>query len=142
MENETDFFEKHSDEFLEMAYDYSRVEKIANPDGYGKRTGDCGDTVEIFLTVGENEIIEAVSIHIEGCANTMACANTAARLTEGESVEKAWEITPEAVAEYLKTLEEDHFHCAELSVGAFFLALTNYRDMKKNGWKKNYSSAK
>lgn len=136
-QHEENFLEQHSDQFIEMAYSYERFERVENPDGYGKRVGDCGDTVEMFVTVDENSL-KHVSIQIDGCLNTVACANTVASMTEGKSLEEAWEVTPEKVADYLKTLEEDHFHCAELSVGAFFLALTDYRTKKRNGWKKQY----
>ena len=120
-QHEENFLEHHSDQFIEMAYSYERFERVEDPDGYGKRVGDCGDTVEMFVTV-EKEHLKHVSIQIDGCLNTVACANTVASLTEGKALEEAWEITPEKVADFLKTLEEDHFHCAELSVGAFFLA--------------------
>lgn len=140
--DELDFLDRHSPEFIEMAYDYSRMEKLSSPDGYGKRTGDCGDTVEMFLNISDAEILQHVSIQIDGCINTTAAANTVAFLTEGKHIDQAWEITPEKVSDYLQTLEEDHFHCAELAVGAFFLALTNYRQMKKNAWKKTYQDKK
>ncbi|MBU1171716.1 MAG: iron-sulfur cluster assembly scaffold protein [Proteobacteria bacterium] len=136
--NELDFLDRHSPEFIEMAYDYKRLERLDHPDGYGKRTGDCGDTVEIFLTVDQQDRIESVSIQVDGCLNTVATANTVAHLSEGRTVDQAWDITPEKVADYLKTLEEDHFHCAELAVGAFCLALVNYKDLKKKPWKKTY----
>ncbi|SCY83372.1 iron-sulfur cluster assembly scaffold protein [Desulfoluna spongiiphila] len=136
--HEQNFLEQHSDEYIEMAYSYERLERVENPDGYGKRVGDCGDTVEMFLTI-EEETIKHVSIQIDGCMNTIACANTVASMTEGRSLDEAWEVTPEKVAGYLKTLEEDHFHCAELSVGAFFLALNDHRQKTRNGWKKTYT---
>lgn len=134
-----EFIEHHSPEFIEMASDYHRMERLAHPDGYGKRTGDCGDTVEMFLTIRDDGVIETVSIQVDGCLNTVATANTVAFMSEGKTVEEAWDITPEKVADYLKTLEEDHFHCAELAVGAFCLALVNHRDMKQNSWKKSYA---
>lgn len=137
-QHEFDFLDNHSDEFITMAYDYSRFERLEHPDGYGKRTGECGDTVEMFLTIDDRECIQSVSIQIDGCINTVATANTVARLSEGKTVEDAWDITPEKVAGYLKTLEDDHFHCAELAVGAFCLALVNYKQQKGKTWKKNY----
>lgn len=140
--NDLDFLNDHSPEFIEMAYNYDRMERLTDPDGYGKRTGDCGDTVEMFLSVDKDETITNISINIDGCVNTTACANTVAHLTEGSTISEAWEISPEQVADYLKTLEEDHFHCAELAVGAFFLSLSNYWELKKNGWKKSYQNKK
>lgn len=136
--HEQSFLDTHSDEYIEMAYSYERLERVENPDGYGKRVGDCGDTVEMFLTI-DGGIITHVSIQVDGCMNTIACANTVAIMTEGHPVDEAWEVTPEKVADYLKTLDENHFHCAELSVGAFFLALNDYRMKNRNGWKKNYT---
>ena len=65
---------------------------------------------------------------IRGCRNTHASANAVAVLAEGEKIEDAWEITPETVIGFLETLPDDHFHCAELAVGAFYLALADCRN--------------
>ncbi|MDM8523582.1 iron-sulfur cluster assembly scaffold protein [Desulfococcaceae bacterium HSG8] len=132
-----DFLQEHSLKFLEMAFRTDRHERMAHPDGYGKKTGVCGDTVEIFLSV-RNEHLDSVSFEVNGCMNTNACANTIAHLAEGKTLEEAWEITPEKVAEYLETLPPDHIHCSELVAGAFYLALTNHRELKQKPWKKLY----
>ncbi len=123
-----EFLDKHSTKFLKMALNYNRHEKVFGPDGHGKNVGDCGDTVEIALTTMK-KVIQYVSLQIDGCVYTNACANTVAHMVEGRTVNEAWEVTPEQVAEYLETLPEESFHCAELAVGALFLALA---DFKKN----------
>ncbi len=133
-----DFWQNHSLHYLEMAFRSDRREKIDNPDGYGKRTGECGDTIEMFLTI-RDEHIHSVAFHADGCLNTNACANTVAHLAEDKSVNEAWEITPEKVAAFLETLPEEETHCAELAVGSFYLALSNYQELKRNPWKKLYS---
>ncbi len=131
MKKETfDFWQDHSDRFLEMAFSMERCERLTNPDGYGKNTGDCGDTVEFFLTVKDNRILHA-SFDIDGCMNTRACANTVAELTEGKTVAEAWAITPETVIDYLKTLPTSSHHCAELAVGAFYKALTDFEKKRQ-----------
>jgi nitrogen fixation NifU-like protein len=136
--NAFNFWQDHSLNYLEMAFRSDRNEVIGNPDGHGKKTGDCGDTVEIFLAVAEN-IVKHVSFLIEGCRNTNACANTVAFLAEGKPVDEAWNITPEAVIAFLETLPKENYHCAELAVGAFYLALADYEEMKRNPWKKLYA---
>lgn len=133
----TDFWQDHSKQYLEMAFSVDRREVVTNPDGYGKKTGDCGDTVEFFLSV-KNDIIESVSFKLDGCINTNAAANAVAHLVERKSVEEAWEVKPEDVADFLESLPEENFHCAELAVGALYLALANYRELKKAPWKKAY----
>ncbi len=125
-----DFWQGHSLHYLEMAFRKDRREKIEHPDGYGKRIGECGDSVEMFLSVQQGHI-QSVSFQTTGCMNTNACANTVAELAEGRKVEDAWEITPEDVFAYLETLPPENTHCAELAVGAFYLALTNWQECQR-----------
>jgi len=132
-----DFFQDHSLQYLEMALESDRRALINKPDGYGKRTGDCGDTVEFYLQVRQ-ETIQYLSFLTNGCINTTTCCNAVAHLVEGRSVEEAWGITPEDVIAYLETLPADHVHGAELSVGAFYLALSNYQELNRAPWKKMY----
>ena len=136
-EKKFDFWHDHSLNYLEMAFRYDRRERSQNPDGYGKRTGECRDTVEMFLRI-ENGRIQSVSFDTDGCINTNACANTVAHLSEGKTIEEAWEITPEEVIEFLETLPKENYHCAELAVGAFYSALANYQEHQRNSWKKPY----
>lgn len=134
------FLQEHSLKYLEMALRTDRLEKMENPDGHAKRTGDCGDTVELFLSVREN-IIGDLSFLVNGCMNTTACCNTVAYLVEGKRVEDAWNITPEAVISFLETLPPNHVHCAELAVGALYLALSNYQELNRAPWKKMYKGS-
>lgn len=135
--NSFDFYPDHSLQYLEMALSSDRQAMIEKPDGYGKWSGDCGDTVEFFLQVRE-DTIQYLSFLTNGCINTTACCNTVAHLVEGRSIEEAWSVTAEEVVAYLETLPADHVHCAELSVGALYLALSNYQELKRAPWKKMY----
>jgi nitrogen fixation NifU-like protein len=140
MDNESEkmnFWQDHSSHYLEMAFKTDNREILTKPDGYGKKTGDCGDTVEFYLSI-KNDLIEYVSFQVQGCMNTTACANTVVLLAKGKSVEDAWNITPEDVIDYLETLPEDHVHCAELAIGAFYLALSNYQELSKKVCEKIY----
>ena len=128
---------KYSPRYLEMATQMDKRRIIKDPNGYGKRTGECGDTVEIFLIVQKNRI-HSVSFITNGCINTHACANCVAFLSEGKSIAKAWEITPEKVINFLETLPEENTHCAELAMGAFYLALVNFQEFKHAPWKRLY----
>ena len=133
------FWQDHSRRFLEMALRCDRQESIRHPDGYGKKTGDCRDTVEIFLTVRGGRIRDA-SYRLDGCIHTNACANTVIEMVTGRSVEEAWQVRPEDVAAFLESLPQDHFHCAELAVGALYLALADCQRKQKNPWQKAYRS--
>lgn len=136
---ELDFCRDPSPRYLEMAFRTDKRGHMKNPDGYGKRTGECGDTVEIYLAVS-NDRIESISFDTDGCINTNACANTLVFLAEGKTPAQAWEITPQKVIDFLETLPEEHTHCAELVVGALYLALSNFHEIKQAPWKKLYAN--
>jgi len=127
MKQEFDFWQDHSDTFLTMAYQWERRQRLQNPDGFGRKTGDCGDTVSIYLRVREGTIQE-VRFELDGCLNTNACANCLASLVEGKELEQGWAVTPDDLISCLETLPEDHYHCAELAVGTFYLALADYHE--------------
>ena len=127
IEKSFDFWRDHSLHYLEMAFRYDRRERLQNPDGYGKRTGECGDTVEIFLSIKSGRI-QTVSFDTDGCINTNACVNTMAHLSEGRTIEVAWEIAAEDLIGFLETLPNENYHCAQLAVGAFYLALANWQE--------------
>ncbi len=129
-----DFWQDHSLRYLEMAFHTDKRELRGYPNGFGRHIGQCGATIEMFVKVADNRI-EWVSFKADGCLNTYACANTVVSLTEGKHIDHAWEITPDMVVAYLETLPSGDTHCAELAVGAFYRALTNYRENIKTPWK-------
>ena len=128
----------HSKQYIEMALQTDLYKPIENADGYGKRTGECGDTVEIFLKLSDTEI-EQVGILIDGCLNTNACANTLASMAQGKAMASAWRIAPDHIVDYLETLPKHETHCAELACGAFYLALRNAQENIQQPWKKIYN---
>ncbi|MBW1853023.1 MAG: iron-sulfur cluster assembly scaffold protein [Deltaproteobacteria bacterium] len=133
-----DFFKDHSPNFLEMAFHRDYHERIKEPDGYGRESNECGDTVEFFLVV-RDKTISSISLSINGCINTNACSNAVAFMVEGKTVSQAWEITPKKVNDYLGTLPPEEIHCAELAVTALRRSLINFLELKREPWKKLYA---
>ena len=120
-----DFWNDHSIEYLSMAYMWDRRKSLESPDGFGKKTGDCGDTITMYLEV-KDSLVQQLCFELDGCINTNACCNVVAAMVENLPVADGWNITPAQVIEYLGTLPDDHHHCAELAVGTFYLALADY----------------
>ncbi|MGM0403601.1 MAG: iron-sulfur cluster assembly scaffold protein [Thermodesulfobacteriota bacterium] len=121
-ETDFDFLQAHSERFLEMAFRADRDERLHHPDAYGRNTGDCGDSIEIFLMI-QNGRIDTVSFAIDGCVNTRASANMLGDMIEKKTVGEAWKIRPDDIASALETLPEASYHCAELAAGALYRAL-------------------
>jgi len=117
-----DFWQDHSERFLLMAYQYERNRKLEMPDGIATKTGVCGDSVTIYIAFSGDRLDE-LTYELQGCLHTNACCNSLAVMVVGQPLDSCWKITPEDLIADLKTLPEDHYHCAELVVGTFYLAL-------------------
>jgi nitrogen fixation protein NifU and related proteins len=136
-EKALEFWRHHSINFIEMALKEEKRERLLHADGYGKCSRECGDTLEIFLT-SRNGHIHSASFHTDGCIFTVACANTVVRMVEGRPAQEAWNITPRQIMEFLETLPEKEFHCAELAIQALRFALLNLNETIRQPWTKFY----
>lgn len=126
---EFNFWQDHSVNYLEMAFGHTRRETVENPDGYGKKSRECGDTIEMYITM-EKDAIHSISYNQNGCMHANACANTVGQLAENKSIKEAWEITAQDIIDYLETLPENEHHCAELAVETLRLALNDVKKKK------------
>lgn len=99
----------------------------AIPKAEGKATGVgvCGDSIEISLSILNQEIVNIGQIP-HGCIYTVACGSAVSQLVSGKSLEDALGVTPEAVATELGGLPEDHMHCASLAVNTLGEAIDDY----------------
>lgn len=132
-----DFWQEHALVFLEMAFRTDRQKRPAHPSGIGHNVGACRDSITMFVVVRDG-VVQEITYELDGCLHTNACANAVAEIVQGHALETAWKITPEMVADYLQTLPADHFHCAELAVGAFYKALTDCRQNGRKDWQAGY----
>jgi len=128
------FWERHSVNFLEMAFQQDRREILENPDGYGEQTDECGDSIRIFLMV-ENNRIRTASFDCEGCLYAVACANAAATLVEGRAPEEALAVSADTIVDFLGTLPRKEHHCAHMAVEALRRALD---DLERRGSGKSF----
>jgi nitrogen fixation NifU-like protein len=132
-----EFWRQHSVNFLSMALETGRREKIEHPDGYGKCSRECGDTLEIYL-MSRNGKIASASFYTDGCIYTIACANALVRMIEGKPIEAARAISPQQIADFLESLPKAEIHCAELAVQALHIALLDLRETERQPWTKFY----
>jgi nitrogen fixation NifU-like protein len=87
--------------------------------------GICGDTMEIYLTIKEKTITEAL-FYTDGCSSTFACGSLITELTRGRNIYDALKITPYQMITQLQQLPEDHHHCAVLAVMTLYKALADF----------------
>ncbi len=100
-------------------------EKMKNPDGYSRITGECGDSMEIYLKFKNNKVLKASYI-TNGCASSSISGSFAAELTIGKTPDEILDITPEKVLSTIGKLPEQDLHCASLASRSVQEALNNY----------------
>jgi nitrogen fixation NifU-like protein len=98
---------------------------IDNPDGHGRVTGSCGDTMQIFLKF-ENDRIKEASFQTDGCGSSTVCGSFAAEMALGKNPDEITEITGEKILEKLGGLPKEEEHCAFLSAETLQEALHEY----------------
>lgn len=106
-------------------------------DGRGKRSTDCGDTIEFFLNI-KNDTVTDVRFQIRGCNNTLTAAQAAATLVAGKHIKEAMRVSaPEEIDAEAK-LPEPNKHCANLASDALKDALRNAVLNSREPWRKLY----
>ena len=88
--------------------------RMESPTGYGRVTGNCGDTMEIFLRL-EGEVVSDASFITDGCGCSAVCASVACELAIGKEPEGIEDVTGEMILEILGGLPDDNVHCAFLA---------------------------
>ena len=102
---------------------------MENPDGYGRITGPCGDTMEIFLRFEKGKVSEA-SFQTDGCGPSIVCGSLAAELALEKKPDEVRKITNEKILETIGGLPEESQHCALLAANTLREAVDNYTKQK------------
>jgi nitrogen fixation NifU-like protein len=101
---------------------------MKNADGYGRLTGTCGDTMQIFLKI-EKDKVKAASFLTDGCGSSAVCGSLAAELSLGRTPDELMDFTGEKILDVLGVFPEEDKHCAFLAAETVQAAIGDY--MKK-----------
>jgi len=104
------------------------MERMEAPDGYGRVTGSCGDTMEIFLRFQEGRVVQG-AFQTDGCLASIVCGSYSAELALGKDPDELTEITGERVLQAIGGLPDEETHCAFLAAESLQEAVDHY--MKK-----------
>ena len=127
----------YSEKVIERWLNPKFMGEMESPQGYGKVTGPCGDTMKIFLRIENNRITDARFI-TDGCATTIAAGCMACELAIGTTFKEAFKISKEVILEELGGLPQESIHCALLASNTLREALTDYLASKNEPWKRLY----
>ncbi len=85
------------------------------------------DTVLISLRI-DNNMIQEAKFKCMGCAVAIACSSMATEMVLGKTVEEAYAITEQAVAEALGGIPEYKMRCSNLAPAAIRNAIDDWRN--------------
>ena len=104
------------------------VGEIENASGVGTvGNAKCGDIMQIYLKIDENEIIQDVKFKTFGCGAAVATSSMATEMIKGKSVDEALKLTNAAVVEALEGLPPAKLHCSVLAEEAVKAAIEDYK---------------
>ena len=99
--------------------------RMKNPDCQARLTGQCGDTMEIYLKFENNRVKDA-SYFTDGCASSSLSGSFAAELALGKDPDELTAITAESIIREIGRLPEADQHCAYLAAETIQEALHDY----------------
>jgi len=114
-----------SDKVVDYGNNPRNCGTLVKPDGYAKITGPCGDTMEMFLKVG-NDKIDDITYTTDGCLTSHAAGSAATVMAKGKPVRECIKISQSTILEHLGGMPEDSEHCALLAAKTFHKALRDY----------------
>jgi nitrogen fixation NifU-like protein len=120
----------YSDKVMDHFKNPRNVGEIENADGIGEVGNPvCGDIMKIFLKIADNVITDA-KFKTFGCGAAIASSSMATELVRGKTLEEAWEVSNQAVAEALEGLPPIKMHCSVLAEEGIHKAINDYRVKK------------
>ena len=103
------------------------VGEIEGANGVGMvGNAKCGDIMQMFIKVNDDNIIEDVGFKTFGCGAAVATSSMATEMVKGKTIEEAMQVTNKAVMEALDGLPPVKVHCSLLAEEAIHAALWDY----------------
>ena len=102
----------YSKKAIELYGGRVKVGVIENPDVALAYTGPCGDTIKLFLKIGEDDVIDEAKFQYLGCPASAACGSILTKMIKGKALLEAKTITENDLLRELGGPPEEEYHCA------------------------------
>jgi len=99
---------------------------LRGANGNARVSGPCGDTMEFWLRVGEDDFVEASSFTTDGCGYSQLCGSVAAAMAAGASLDVIDRFSQDDVLTMAGDVPEESRHCALLAVNTLRAAAADY----------------
>ena len=122
---------QYSSKVMEHLMTPKNVGELADANAVGMvGNAKCGDIMQMFMKIDENEVIQEVTFKTFGCGAAIATSSMATELVKGKTIKEALALTNTAVMEALDGLPPVKVHCSVLAEEAIRAALADYYTRK------------
>ena len=127
----------YSGEVVDHALHPRNLGDMKGADAFGRITGPCGDTMEIWLKVNGGVVITA-SFATDGCAATISTGSMVTELVKGKTIGEVLRVSQQNILDALGGLPEGNRHCALLTADTLKKAAKDYLAFQREPWKRAY----
>jgi nitrogen fixation NifU-like protein len=127
----------YSETVLDHAMNPRNLGVMQDADGFARVAGSCGDTMEIWLKVKGDTVLDG-SFMTDGCGTSIASSSMVTEMTKNKSVGEARKTTQQDILDALGGLPQESEHCALLAANTLKAAIADYVAMKREPWKRAY----
>ncbi len=123
---------KYTNEVLKHFQNPEFMGEIENADGKGTvGNAKCGDIMEVYIKVGEGEVIEDIKFKTFGCVAAIASSDTLCSVAKGMKIQDALKITKQDVIDAMGgEVPAVKVHCSILASEALEEAVKDYEKKK------------
>jgi len=129
--------EVYSGEVVDHALHPRNLGDMKDADAFGRITGPCGDTMEIWLKVNGGVVI-AASFATDGCVATMSTGSMVTELIKVKPIGEVLRVSQQDILGALDGLPEENRHCALLAADTLKRAVKDYLAFQREPWKRAY----
>ena len=118
---------QYSEKVMDHFTNPRNVGEIEDANGVGMvGNAKCGDIMNIYLKIDENDVITDCKFKTFGCGAAIATSSMATELIKGHTVKEALKLTNDVVVEALEGLPPVKVHCSVLAEEAVKNAVADY----------------
>jgi NifU-like protein involved in Fe-S cluster formation len=120
---------QYSEKTLEHFRDPRNVGTLEGPNVAVGRVGNpvCGDMMDIYIKVTDDDRIEDIKFQTFGCGSAVATSSMVTELVKGMKLDDALKVSRGDVADALDGLPPIKMHCSNLAADALHEAIKNWR---------------
>ena len=116
----------YSDKGINLYIDKEYFGEMKHPSINYSYTGPCGDTIEIFIKLLDNKIIDVKFLTI-GCVGAFIACSALTSLIKGKLLEEAEMINEKQIKEYIGKMPPEKLDCICLAKRTLNKAIKKYK---------------